>query len=162
MKKSKAIEEYIKTVTPMLPPMDKEQTEAFRQSVDDAISYIPDDLFNKFHTIYPMLGNDKTCKIPIIIKEPMHLRFDLRTAYESGEKEHAQTVMAGLGITYQHATPQSMGDQWWFWNCENTPNELPEYLTKLDLDPMECIGYGLSQENAYKISNYPDPEIIGS
>lgn len=70
------------------------------------------------------------------------------------EERHPQVVMKELGITYQHATPQSMGDQWWFWNCENLPEKLPSYLTPLDIDPMECIGYGLSQENAEKIRDY--------
>jgi len=68
-----------------------------------------------------------------------------------GENRHAQEVMEELEITYQHSTPQSMGDQFWFWNCENIPNPLPKYLTILDLDPMECIGYGLSKEDALKI-----------
>ena len=67
---------------------------------------------------------------------------------------HPQRVMEKLGITYQHATPQSMGDQWWFWNCENVPKKLPEFLEVADLNPMECIGYGLSEEDAENISNY--------
>ena len=80
----------------------------------------------------------------------MHLRYDMYTC-PSG---HPQVVMQELGITYQHATPQSVGDQWWFWNCENVPDKLPEYLTVLDLDPMECIGFGLSKEDAEKIRDY--------
>lgn len=79
----------------------------------------------------------------------MHLRLDIY-----GETKHAQERMRELGIIYQHATPQSIGDQWWFWNCENIPNELPEDLTILYLDPMECIGYGLTQEMAEKIRDY--------
>jgi len=67
---------------------------------------------------------------------------------------HPQKAMKELGITYQHATPQSMGDQWWFWNCENLPEQLPPFLTKLDADPMECIGFGLSRENAEVIRDY--------
>jgi hypothetical protein len=67
---------------------------------------------------------------------------------------HPQTVMKELGITYQHSTPQSMGDQWWFWNCENLPEILPKYLTEMKNDPMECIGYGLSKETAERIRDY--------
>ena len=78
-----------------------------------------------------------------------HLRLDV---YDL--PEHAQTVMTQLGITYQHATPQSMGEQWWFWNCENLPNELPSYLEVLDIDPHSAIGYGLSKEQADKIADY--------
>jgi hypothetical protein len=83
------------------------------------------------------------------------LRFCMMSAaIDCNETRHPQTVMKELGITYQHATPQSMGDQWWFWNCENIPEDLPKYLTSLNLDPMECIGYGLSQEDAKKIQDY--------
>jgi hypothetical protein len=80
----------------------------------------------------------------------MHLRYDMYSA----PGEHPQAVMKRLGITYQHATPQSMGDQWWFWNCENVPDPLPEYLGVLDLNPMEQIGWGLSQEDAEHIRDY--------
>lgn len=83
-----------------------------------------------------------------------HLRFNMREAYEADAKEHPQKVMRDLGITYQHSTPQSMGDQWWFWNCENIPEPLPTFLEVADLKPMECIGYGLSKEDAEKILNY--------
>ncbi len=84
-----------------------------------------------------------------------HLRYDLTEAsFECNENRHAQKVMKELGITYQHSTPQSMGDQWWFWNCENLPDKLPAYLTPLNLNPMECIGYGLSKEDAENILDY--------
>lgn len=84
-----------------------------------------------------------------------HLRFDLLWAsYNHQEQGHAQDVMKELGITYQHATPQSMGDQWWFWNCENIPDPLPPFLSVANLNPMECIGWGLSQEMAKKIRDY--------
>ena len=82
----------------------------------------------------------------------MHdLTYCLQTAHESGESRHSLDVMKDLGITYHHATPQSMGDCWWFWNCEGMPNELPTYLSISDKDPMECIGWGLSQVAAEKI-----------
>ena len=56
----------------------------------------------------------------------------MREAYESGTKEHPQKVMKELEITYQHATPQIIRDQWWFWNCENIPEQLPPYLEVYD------------------------------
>lgn len=84
-----------------------------------------------------------------------HLRYDyMDAAYGCDENRHAEAVMRELGITYQHATPQSLGDQWWFWNCENVPDELPEYLSELNLDPMGCIGHGLCTEDAVKIRDY--------
>lgn len=85
-----------------------------------------------------------------------HLRFDLLWAlYREIEQEHPQRVMQELGITYQHATPQSIADQWWFWNCENIPEPLPPYLSVIEnLNPMEMIGFGLSQEQAESIRDY--------
>ncbi len=70
------------------------------------------------------------------------------------EGKHPQQVMEDLGITYQEATPQSIADQWWFWNCKNVPDKLPEYLSDLNLDPMECIGFGLSKELAAEIRDF--------
>lgn len=81
---------------------------------------------------------------------PTHLRLNCHYGYN----EHPQATMKRLGITYQHSTPQSMGDQWWFWNCENVPDPLPIHFSILSLDPMELIGWGLSQEDAEKIMDY--------
>jgi len=67
------------------------------------------------------------------------------------ENRHAQEVMKDLGIKYGDATPQSVGDQWWFWNCENMPEQLPVYLTEFKVNPLECVGFGLSQEQANRI-----------
>ncbi len=84
----------------------------------------------------------------------MHLRLDLHSAYDCGRTENAQSIMRDLGITYQVSTPQSIADQWWFWNCENVEKDLPKYLTKLELDPMKCIGRGLSKKEAENIRDY--------
>jgi hypothetical protein len=67
---------------------------------------------------------------------------------------HPQRAMAEMGITYQHSTPQSMGDQWWFWNCEGVPAQLPPFLEVMENDPMDCVGHGLSQEDAEAIRDY--------
>lgn len=84
-----------------------------------------------------------------------HLRYHYSIATrECGEYRHAQEVMKELGITYQIATPQTMGDQFWFWNCENIPEELPAYLTHLDLDPVKVVGRGLSLDEAKQIIEY--------
>lgn len=72
----------------------------------------------------------------------MHLRFSM---YGCDEIKHPQKVMEDLGITYKDATPQSIADQWWFWDCENVPAELPKYLTPLELDPkIQAIYYNPS------------------
>ncbi len=82
----------------------------------------------------------------------MNLRYCLmRSPRKIG---HPQKVMRELGITYQHATPQSMFDMWQFWNCENIPDELPAHITEFKRDPMDMIGYGLSESDAKKIANY--------
>jgi len=84
-----------------------------------------------------------------------HLNYCILTAWvDHKESRHPQLVMKELGITYQHATPQSLNDTWWFWNCENVPDELPSYLTVSDWDPMKMIGWGLSEENAILIRDY--------
>ena len=79
----------------------------------------------------------------------------MQGAYVEGKiSGHPQDVMKALGITYQHATPQSMYDQWWFWNCEDIPEDAPEFLSELKLDPMECVGNGLSLVTAKRIRDY--------
>jgi hypothetical protein len=84
----------------------------------------------------------------------MHLKYCLMAAFYAKETRHAQEVMKSLGIQFQNATPQSLYDQWWFWNCTNIPSPLPEYLSELKCDPMDCIGYGLSKQDAEKIANH--------
>lgn len=94
-----------------------------------------------------------------------HLRFDLLYSFYSKDAEntgeikrlgdtHPQEAMRELGITYQVATPQSMGDQWWFWNCQNLPEKLPPFLTDLGLDPMKCVGFSLSKVQAESIRDF--------
>ena len=79
----------------------------------------------------------------------MNLSLDLYATYALNL--HAQDYMKQLGITYEHATPQSIADCWWFWNCENVPNPLPYGLSVLKIKPSQAIGYGLSKEIAEKL-----------
>lgn len=63
----------------------------------------------------------------------MNIRFCMMTAhYDCGEDGHPQKVMDQLGITYSRAIPQSIADQWWFYDCENVPAELPAFLTEMN------------------------------
>jgi hypothetical protein len=64
---------------------------------------------------------------------------------------HAQEYMRKLGITYEHATPQSIADCWWFWGCRNVPDPLPAALRILKVAPRDAIGYGLSKEDAKRL-----------
>lgn len=88
--------------------------------------------------------------------EPCHLKFDcLWALYNDIEQDHPQKVMCELGIKYQYSTPQSIADQWWFWNCENVPDKLPPFLRILDIkDPLEYVGFGLSKEEAESLRDY--------
>ena len=76
---------------------------------------------------------------------------NLRFCMYRKPKGHPQHIMRDLGVAYQHSTPQSIGDCWWFWNCTGLPDELPDYLTELKVKPEDAIGYGLSKEMADKI-----------
>ena len=86
----------------------------------------------------------------------MHLKFDLMYGMLPGQTSpgHPQEAMRVLGITYQHATPQTAGEQWWFWNCENVPEILPPFLGVLNIDPMQAVGFGLSMEQAIMIRDW--------
>jgi len=82
------------------------------------------------------------------------LVFDLYGAALAGDTRHPQHVMRDLGITYQVAVPQSLGDCWWFFNCENVPEQLPAHITSKPLDDVFFLGHGLSKADAQKIHNY--------
>lgn len=79
------------------------------------------------------------------------IRVDLREI-----KEHAQRYMQRYGIEYQYAVPQSMSDSWWFINCRNAPDPLPEGMVKMTHleNPYTAIGFGLSREMADSIVEY--------
>jgi len=65
----------------------------------------------------------------------MNLRYCMTTAhYNCKEDGHPCEVMAELGITYDRAIPQSLGDQWWYYDCKNVPDNLPAFLTPLNKD----------------------------
>ena len=82
------------------------------------------------------------------------LRYSLYGTAEYGETRHPQVVMRELGITYQHATPQSITDCWIFWNCENVPKDMPKFITRLDISPHTWVGLGLSEKMADEIVEY--------
>lgn len=92
----------------------------------------------------------------------MHLRYCLMEAsMVNNDNRHAQKVMEALGITYKRATPQSMGDCWWFWNCNVDSLEgLPSQLTELTIDPRKCVGFGLSCSDVEKITGEPFTEEV--
>ncbi len=88
----------------------------------------------------------------------MHLRFEMIRADTHREHRHPQVVMRELGITYTHSTPQTLGEQWWFWNCDHIPAELPPYLSVLRVSWRDAIGYGLTPKEAAEIERGTDAE----
>lgn len=83
-----------------------------------------------------------------------HLKYDIWGAYSSGVRTHPEDEVKRLGITYQLATPQTIGDQWWFWNCDNVPDIMPFYVMELDVNPKNMVGFGLGKDEAEEIMNY--------
>jgi len=75
-------------------------------------------------------------------------------AFHENESRHPQDVMSSLGITYQHSTPQSIVDQWWFWIPEGEGFELPKFITITYKNPMKNIGNGLNKETAKFLRDY--------
>lgn len=82
----------------------------------------------------------------------MHLSLYMPAQHMSGDLRHPQQVLKDLGIDYQVATPQSIGDCWWFWNCCIPEGAaLPDWITEFKANPMDYIGFGLSQDEAKAI-----------
>lgn len=87
-----------------------------------------------------------------------HLSFD---CLSSQVKAHPQQVMKSLGITYEQVVPNSLYDRWWFFNCKNIPTPLPSYLKSFEesgIEAKDCVGHGLSKEDAEHFTNSPSPE----
>lgn len=69
-----------------------------------------------------------------------------------GRSEHARDTMTRLGISYFHAVPQSVGDCWWFFNCRNIPDDLPENVKVRDFgDLNKLVGFGLGEDDVRRI-----------
>lgn len=86
----------------------------------------------------------------------INLRYCLHGSCVEKDFRHPQDVMENLGITYNiYAAPQSMLDCWWFLGCENVPDELPSFITKMNnFVPHKNIGNGLSKGMVAKLELY--------
>lgn len=67
------------------------------------------------------------------MSDKIHLRYDLYAdsmeRHKKGESyEHPSKVLGRLGITYKEWIPQTLFDQIWLIDCDNVPDELPEYI----------------------------------
>lgn len=68
-------------------------------------------------------------------------------------EEHPQRLLKRLGIKYAIAVPQTIADCWQFYLCEYDPDTIPDHIyIENGIDPHKRIGYGLSPEDAAKIS----------
>lgn len=98
-------------------------------------------------------------------QELVHLRFDV-THYchhcfsENINQLHPYEVIKQLNIMFQLATPQTLGNQWWFWNCYNLPETLPVYMAELDITSREAIGQGINKEVALLIETFKHPDNV--
>lgn len=64
----------------------------------------------------------------------INLRYDYMGAwFDAKESRHAEEMMRELGITYKYAIPQSLGDQWWFWDCSGNIENLPSYISHMEV-----------------------------
>ena len=61
----------------------------------------------------------------------MNLEYDMQGAEMSGEKRPPYIVMKELGIIYEKSLVQSLYDVFWYYNCTNIPENLPDYITEL-------------------------------
>lgn len=121
---------------------------------------------------HSVCGNDAICGAGVdvdcvhMVEElpelviPVHLIYSIQGACMTGNYKRPQLVMRELGISYQHQVPQSVADCWEFWNCENIPEKLPDYLTPREMDPMSRVGFGLTIEDAEKIRDYNQRAMV--
>ena len=56
-----------------------------------------------------------------------------------------------LGITWKKAVGQSMGDQTWYFDCGNVPEELPEGWSILEGELEKFIGWGLTYDEVQEL-----------
>lgn len=67
--------------------------------------------------------------------DSVHLMFSEHAAEKAGIKGCPRQVLKDLGITFSHSTRQTLYDQYWFWNCRNIPEKLPDYLRRFNPSP---------------------------
>ena len=70
------------------------------------------------------------------------------------------TFMKENKVKYGLAVPQSIADCWQFYMCEYDEKSLPDFVDVInDIDPHKSVGYGLSQEDADKITQWMKTEL---
>ena len=84
----------------------------------------------------------------------MNLVFNMNTAVKNGILEHPQKIMEKLGITYLIAVPMAASDSWWFWCCENVPENLPDYIYPIEKSARDLIGWGMIEKEVDMVEKY--------
>ena len=64
--------------------------------------------------------------------------------------KHAIDAMNDLGITYKSAIPQSLGDQWVFYDCQNIPESLPRYASLREMNNRDYEDSGITPQQEVK------------
>ena len=75
---------------------------------------------------------------------------------EHGFFQNVFTEMERLGIDWQHAEHLLIGEQWWFFNCENVPEKLPHYIEELH----GSIESYLKGEDLKKVLQYRKSDVF--
>lgn len=84
----------------------------------------------------------------------INLIFSTYGQFLAGSRDHPQKVMIDLGIKYKKSVPQSISDNWWFFDCD-IPEvvELPEYIEVRDFgDLSHFVGWGLSEDDVKSLT----------
>ncbi len=61
----------------------------------------------------------------------MDLIYEAYGAGLSNENRHPQIVMKELGITYKKSEGVAIRDAWFFYDCSNVPEKLPEFIEQV-------------------------------
>lgn len=82
--------------------------------------------------------------------------------YDAVFREHPQKVLRDFGITYKKAVPQSIGNQWWFFDVQGDLSQLHKdlYEIKFKDDLSELIGYGLGIQDVINLQGYATAHYV--
>ena len=75
---------------------------------------------------------------------------DYAASYDDIVKGNPITILKEEGVEYIHHYCNPMGG-WWFWGCKNIPENLNKYFFLREENPLEYIGWGLSEEKAHEL-----------
>lgn len=86
------------------------------------------------------------------MKPFVNLYLDSYSQSMARDSRHAEEVMKDLGIHYEYSRGSAALNGWIFWNCENVPDELPNWLKVRDGTTMDDVGHWLTKELAAELT----------